>query len=232
MRWCSRVSAVPRFLLASSAIHCRFVDRFVGRIVPSRVSRQWCSSRGASLPSFGSWRAQFPVLGGTMKALRPPTRVSTVAYLFRFRSPRVPPCSCIAVALLQGRRSLPSQGLCSAGGPCSRLAHTWTRMGSLRSSGDPSCAFAPFQDPGRTDVPSPPHGHVDAAPAMRTAKASAMADFGANPQLRHLLPYASRVSLPHTCKACFRLAGSASTAFRFAPYTTLESDSEYVDLSK
>jgi hypothetical protein len=36
-----------------------------------------------------------------------------------------------------------------------------------------------------------------------------MADFGANPQLRHLLPYASRVTLPHTCKACFRLAGSA-----------------------
>jgi hypothetical protein len=52
------------------------------------------------------------------------------------------------------------------------------------------------------------HGHADAAPAMRTAKASAMADFGANPQLRHLLPYASRVALPHTCKARFRLAGS------------------------
>src|SRR6266851_4212621 len=50
-------------------------------------------------------------------------------------------------------------------------------------------------------------GHVDAAPAALTAKASAMADFGANTQLRHLLPYASRVTLPHTCKACFRLAG-------------------------
>src|SRR2546427_10329189 len=36
-----------------------------------------------------------------------------------------------------------------------------------------------------------------------------MADFGATPQLRHPLPYASRVALPHTCKACFRLAGSA-----------------------
>jgi hypothetical protein len=34
-------------------------------------------------------------------------------------------------------------------------------------------------------------------------------DFGANPQLWHLLPYASRVSLPHTCKARFRLAGCA-----------------------
>src|SRR6266511_749103 len=50
-------------------------------------------------------------------------------------------------------------------------------------------------------------GHVDAAPAALTAKASAMADFGANTQLRHLLPYASRVALPHTCKARFRLVG-------------------------
>src|SRR6266849_7724689 len=31
-------------------------------------------------------------------------------------------------------------------------------MGSLRSSGDPSCAFAPLQDPGRTNVPSPLSG--------------------------------------------------------------------------
>src|SRR5207245_3989609 len=36
-------------------------------------------------------------------------------------------------------------------------------------------------------------GHASAAPAIRTTKASALADFGANPQLRHLLPYASRV---------------------------------------
>jgi hypothetical protein len=34
-------------------------------------------------------------------------------------------------------------------------------------------------------------------------------NFGANPKLQHLLPYASRVALPHTCKACFRLAGCA-----------------------
>ena len=32
---------------------------------------------------------------------------------------------------------------------------TRIRMGSLRSSGDPSRASAPFQDPGRSDVPSP-----------------------------------------------------------------------------
>jgi hypothetical protein len=48
----------------------------------------------ASLPSGGSRRARFPALGGTMKALRLPTRVSAVAYLFRFRRPRLSPRSC------------------------------------------------------------------------------------------------------------------------------------------
>jgi hypothetical protein len=40
--------SAPRLglLLASSAIHCRFVDRFVGLRVPSRVFRQWVLSVG------------------------------------------------------------------------------------------------------------------------------------------------------------------------------------------
>ena len=36
---------------------------------------------------------------------------------------------------------------------------TWTPVGSLRSPGDPSCAFAPLLDPGRTDVPLPWRSH-------------------------------------------------------------------------
>src|SRR6266567_3892456 len=65
-------------------------------------------------------------------------------------------------------------------------------------------------------------GHVGAAPAGWTAKASAISDFGANTQLQHLLPYASRMSLPHTCKAHFRLAGSASTARESNPLDRYE----------
>jgi hypothetical protein len=34
MTWCSENSAAPDFLLASSAIHYRFVDRFAGSIAP------------------------------------------------------------------------------------------------------------------------------------------------------------------------------------------------------
>src|SRR4051794_3405236 len=40
MTWCSELRAIPGFVLASSAIRCRFVDRFVGLRVPSHVSRQ------------------------------------------------------------------------------------------------------------------------------------------------------------------------------------------------
>jgi hypothetical protein len=106
---------------ASSAIHCRFVDRFDGFIVPSPVSRQWLSPRDASLPSFGSRRARFPALTGTMKALRLPIRAAAVTYVF---APAVH-----GFLLLCVRRSAPERpevpsgpGPCCAGCPASRLS--------------------------------------------------------------------------------------------------------------
>src|SRR5437016_5108358 len=54
---------MPRLLLASSAIHCRFVDTVVGFSVPSRVSRQLLSMLGASLPSLGTCPAHGPRSG-------------------------------------------------------------------------------------------------------------------------------------------------------------------------
>ena len=89
-----------------------------------------------------------------MKALRLPTRVSTVTYWFAPAAHAILLASCPAVALLKERRSPPGRGFVVAGCPAP-ASHTWTRMGSLRSSGDPSRAFAPLQDPGRTDVASP-----------------------------------------------------------------------------
>src|ERR1039457_5732162 len=47
-------STSPRFVLASSAIRCRFVDRFVRLNVHSRVSRQRFSPHGTPLSSIGS----------------------------------------------------------------------------------------------------------------------------------------------------------------------------------
>jgi len=75
--------------------------------------------------------------------------------LVRSRSPHDPPAFVLAAALPQGRRSPPGPDIGSAGCPSFRQSHAWTRMGSLRSSGDPSRAFALFHDPGRTGVPSP-----------------------------------------------------------------------------
>jgi hypothetical protein len=70
----------------------------------------WFSPRDAPLPSFGSQRAWFPALSGTMKALRLPTCASAVTYFVRFRRPHGPSCFVSAVALLEGRRSPPGPG--------------------------------------------------------------------------------------------------------------------------
>src|SRR5215204_3750488 len=93
-----------------------------------------------------------------MKALRLPTRVSAVAYWFAPAAHAILLCSCPLQrsrkfgGLFPARALVPPVALL-------RLARAWTRMGSLRSSGDPSRAFAPFQDPGRTDVTSPSRSH-------------------------------------------------------------------------
>src|SRR6202043_1771181 len=93
-----------------------------------------------------------------MKALRLPTRVSAVPYFVRFRRPRDPPIFVSAVALLEELEvpSWPGRWV-----PVARSAgrFTWTPVGYLRSPGDPSCAFAPLLDPGRTDVPLPWRSH-------------------------------------------------------------------------
>ena len=119
MTWWSEHSAVPRLVLAKLAIRCRFVDRFVGSRVPSRVSGQRFSPRGASLPSAGSRRARFPVFIGTTKALRLPARANLVPYGFGCRPHAPLLCSCIAEALLTGlEEARQAWNTWSAGVPC------------------------------------------------------------------------------------------------------------------
>src|SRR5438067_2473288 len=91
-----------------------------------------------------------------MKALRLPSRVSAVAYLFRFRPHGLPPRFVSRLGAPGRSEVSPRPGLLVTRCPTSP-AHdvTWTQLGSLKSPGDPSCASAPFQDPGRTDVSSP-----------------------------------------------------------------------------
>ena len=102
MTWWSEHSAVPRFVLAKLAIRCRFVDRFVGSSVPSHVSGQRFSTRGAPLPSAGSRPARFPVFISTMKVLRLPARAYLLPYGFGHRLHVLPPVFVFAGALLMG----------------------------------------------------------------------------------------------------------------------------------
>src|SRR5262249_38270963 len=96
MTWCSVDKATPRFDLASSAIRCRFVDRFVRLKVLSRVARQRFSPRGAPLPSIGSRRVQFPDVISTMKALRLPHTHPRSLIGFASRAHASPPCFVLA----------------------------------------------------------------------------------------------------------------------------------------
>jgi len=121
MTWWSEYSAAPRCVLATLAIRCRFVDRFVGSRVPSRVSGQRFSTHGAFPPSVGSRRARFPVFIGTMKALRLPARANLVPYGFGCRPHAPLLCSCIA-------RSAPNE----RGGGSSGLEHLVSRRSRAR----------------------------------------------------------------------------------------------------
>jgi len=87
---------------------------------------------------------------------------------------RFPPCFVLAVASAPERMEAPIRAriVVQPAIHC-RLNLAWTRVGSLRFPGDPSCAFAPFQDPGRTDAPSPITVASSAAPAVGKAKAPA-----------------------------------------------------------
>ena len=187
MTWWSEYSAVPRLVLAKLAIRCRFVDRFVGSRVPSRVSGQRFSTHDTFLPSVGSRRARFPVFIGTMKALRLPARANLVPYGFGCRS-HAP--SCIRV-----RRSAPNERGGRSLGPehlISRrslpgVLHPWARAGSRRFPGDPSYAFALLQDPGRAEKTSPVAVLPTPPPAYPNRRPQRVHNLEANTGLQHPL---------------------------------------------
>ena len=57
----------------------------------------------------------------------------------------------LALAFLEGRRVPSGPGSMFNRRPDCRFALTWTSAGSPRFPGDPSCAFASVQDPGRIE---------------------------------------------------------------------------------
>lgn len=186
-RWCSENSAWPRLLLASSAIHCRFVDRFAGSSVPSRVARQWLSSRDAFLPSAGSRWARFPGVSSTMKALRLPAPHDPDAHGVRDRAPRLSPRSCSPRRSRSAGDAARARTHWSPGRPLCRVLVAWANTGSPRFPGGPSHASAKLQDPGRTPTEKPLL-QAGAAPAAKKTRAPAFrAISGLTSWLQHSL---------------------------------------------
>src|SRR5208337_4070600 len=75
--------------------------------------------------------------------------------------------------------------------PICRHALTWTQAGSHRFPGDPSHAFAPVQDPGRTDDPSP-WRYRRCCPRSTHSEGSSDSNFEATHAASALAAYASR----------------------------------------
>src|SRR6266436_7369836 len=155
MTWCSENSTFPGFVLASSAIHCRFVDRFARFIVPSLFPGNGSLSR--RLPSLfrvpvspvprspryyeGATTSHSRIHGRLFGSLPQPTRF-LLSFVSRLGAPGSLEFASWPGPFVVAGRPAPAS-----------LA--WTRMGSLRSPDVPSRAFAVFQDPGRIDVSSP-----------------------------------------------------------------------------
>src|SRR5580700_9737707 len=203
------VTRLSRNALASSAIRCRFVDRFARPKVLSHVARQRFSPRDAPLSSIGSRRDQFPDVVSTMRALRLPTHASPVTYLFRFRGPR-------DSSSVRARRCQRSR---AGGGPATGQDHcsagdlklpAYSRVGVSGISQVPRQSVlclcpGPRPRPNRRCLAT--DGLVDAAPAAVTAKASALPSYRGFRGAFAPDVYASRTVLPPSCKTRFRLAG-------------------------
>jgi hypothetical protein len=146
-----------------------------------------------------------------MRALRLPTRALPVTYLVRFRGPR--DSSSFRVRCCQRSRD----GWRSRLGPGSlfnrrsncRCVLAWTRVGPLRFPDDPSCAFAPFLDPGRADNPSPMTVSSVLPLRLREQRLQRYGYIEANDAASAHAVYASRVVLPppHARLASGWLAG-------------------------
>ena len=208
MTWCSADSATPRFVLASPAIRCRFVDRFVRPKVLSRVSRQRLSSRGASLSSLGSRWVQFPAVISNMKALRLPAAHPRSLICFASGVHADLRVRARLTALPDRRRIGKGQGHWSAGDP---IAGVLSRGRKRDLSG--SQAIHPMPLP-RSKTPagstSPRQSAVSPMlpPPTRRRRLQRGNDIEATAGLQHLLPTLHEWRRRHPCKARFRLAGS------------------------
>ena len=174
------------------AIHCRFVDRFAGFMSLTMFPVNGSLHATPPFPPAGSRRARFPCSRQYYEGATTSHPRIHGHLLVRSRCPRDPPTFVLACSAPGSSGGLPrARAFVPPAAPSSGSllvdAHGISQV-SRRSI--PCLCSVPGPRSNRRALANT--GHVDAAPAGWTAKASASSDFGANPQLRHLLPYASR----------------------------------------
>ena len=192
---------------------------------PVRLSvvDSWTGSRSPGSPPVFLGNGSRPVAPafprtGPGEPSSPPSAVLCRRYDFPFTHPRSLICfacgvhadllgSCLASS--RSRRDggcPPGRGVCSAGYPMPACSHVGA-MGSRRFPGDPSCAFAPLQDPGRTTDPSPWRYRRCCPRTTQSEGFQREHNFEATAGLWHLLPTLHEWCCHRPCKARFRLAG-------------------------
>ena len=131
--------------------------------------------------------------------------------MFRFRGPRYPPRFVSRSLRSRSRKvggCLPGQGHCSAGDPIAGLLSRGRERDLPGSQAVHPVPLPRSRTPAESTIPRLFVGLIDAAPASRTAKASACQLFrGSITRLQHLLPTLQEWCCHHPCKARFRLAG-------------------------
>ena len=165
---------------------------------PSRVARQWLSPRGASLPSCGVPVSPVPPLSAVL-----PRRYDFPSAHRRSLMVSLPLST--RSLLLRARRSAPARSEVLPGPGFVRTGHPTLRLLSCGREWDLSGLQAILPVPLlRSSTPVEPTcprqlGHIDAAPALRTAKASATSISG----LTHA------ASAPADLRFAFRVATHA-----------------------
>ena len=191
---------------ASSAIHCRSVDRCMRFCVLGPVARQWLSMP-RRLPSLGRVPlGTVPRRHQYYEDATTPRTASPLAYWVRSQVPRRPPVFVLAAALPHSRRCRTGQDLCSAGGPIPAVV-AWT-IRDLPVPWRPILCLCPAPGPRSADAPGQSRS-ADAAPAARTAKAPAIRTIsGLTTGLQHTLSTLQEPPRGNPGKTRFRLAGS------------------------
>ena len=207
MAWCSEDSATPRFVLASSAIRCRFVDRFVRRRVLSRVSRQRFSPHDTRS---GPGESGSPMSAVILRCYDFPARIP--GHLFvRFRGPRYPPRFVSRSLRLRSRKvggCLPGQGPCSTGDPIAGLLSRGRERDLPGFQAIRPMPLPRSKTPAEPTIPRLLTASSMLPPLLRQRRLQRNGDVGAIARLQHLLPTLQEWCCHHPCKTCFRLAGS------------------------